>query len=107
MSGLLQDLQGWYAEQCDGDWEHTYGVERTRCDNPGWLVKIDLVGTELRTRPFDPIAEQVDTSGFQQGDRWLHCFVKDEVWHGAGDETKLAVILKTFLEWAGRKGVST
>ena len=69
-------------------------------------MKIDLVGTELRTRPFDRIADQVDASGFQQGERWLHCYVKDEVWHGAGDETKLAVILKTFLDWASHRGVS-
>jgi hypothetical protein len=106
MSDLLHDLQGWYAEQCDGEWEHTYGVEITTCDNPGWWVKIDLAGTELRTRPFDRIADQVDASGFQQGERWLHCYVKDEVWHGAGDETKLAVILKTFLDWANHRGVS-
>jgi hypothetical protein len=36
----------------------------------------------------------------------LHGDVKDEVWHGSGDETKLAVNLKTFLDWANYRGVS-
>jgi hypothetical protein len=106
MSDLLVDLQRWYTEQCDGVWEHTYGVKITTCDNPGWWVRIDLVGTELRSRPFDPVAEGVDDSGFQQGDRWLRCYVEGEVWHGAGDETRLTAILTNFLAWAIRGGNS-
>jgi hypothetical protein len=40
-------LQSWYREQCDGDWEHQYGVEIGTLDNPGWRLVVDLVGTEL------------------------------------------------------------
>jgi len=101
MDDLLRALEDLYARQCNGVWEHSHGVKIESCDNPGWWVKIDLVGTELQARLFDPIAEQVDASGFQQSDRWLHCTIEDGVWHGAGDETKLSVILKTFLDWAG------
>ena len=43
----LDDLQRWYAAQCDGDWEHTYGVSIETLDNPGWRLRVDLVGTEL------------------------------------------------------------
>ena len=100
MDGILQALQKWYADQCDGEWEHRYGIEISTLDNPGWLVKIDLVGTELEARSFEPIADNVDASGFQHSDRWLHCSVTDGVWQGAGDESKLHMILQTFLAWA-------
>jgi hypothetical protein len=102
MDDLLQALQNWYASHCDGEWEHSFGIKIETCDNPGWLVQIDLKGTALQARLFDPIAEQVDASGFQQGDRWVHCHIKDGVWQGAGDETKLSVILRAFLDWAGK-----
>ncbi len=51
----LDDLQRWYAAQCNGDWEHTYGVTIETLDNPGWRLRVDLVGTE-----FEALA---DTSG--------------------------------------------
>jgi hypothetical protein len=40
-------LQGWYAAQCDGEWEHEYGVTLETLDNPGWFLKADLSGTEM------------------------------------------------------------
>ena len=100
----LDRLQRWYYAQCNGDWEHQYGVTIQTCDNPGWLVKIDLVGTALETVPFDAIHEDVDEAGWQQSDRWLHCRVVGNVWQGAGDETKLQRILEVFLAWAEGSG---
>ncbi|MEO6810290.1 MAG: immunity 53 family protein [Isosphaeraceae bacterium] len=100
MDDTLQELQRWYAKHCDGEWEHQYGIKITTCDNPGWWMKIDLMGTDLNTRLYKPIADNVDASGFPQGDRWMHCFIKDDVWEGAGDETKLLIIIKMFLAWA-------
>lgn len=97
---LLAALQEWYASQCDGDWEHQYGIKIESCDNPGWWVKIDLTGTSLRSQLFTPLVENVDAQGFQEDSRWLHCYIEDGVWHGAGDETKLPVILGCFLTWA-------
>jgi len=101
---LLAALQQWYASQCDGDWEHQNGIKIETCDNPGWWVQIDLTGTRLQSRQFASVADEVDADGFQQGSRWLHCFVKDGKWHGAGDETKLPTILATFLTWAASEG---
>jgi hypothetical protein len=40
---------------CDDDWEHDHGVTIETVDNPGWIVRIDLEGTELATRPFAPV----------------------------------------------------
>ncbi|UCH44768.1 MAG: hypothetical protein JSV11_10785 [Nitrospiraceae bacterium] len=37
-------LNRWYINQCNGDWEHQYGIVIETLDNPGWRVKIDLTG---------------------------------------------------------------
>jgi hypothetical protein len=63
-------------------------------------VRVDLIGTPLEARSFRPVAENIHSTGFPQGDRWLNCHVKDGVWHRAGDETKLPAILQAFLAWA-------
>jgi hypothetical protein len=38
----LSALEQWYATQCNGEWEHSYGVKIDTLDNPGWQVQIDL-----------------------------------------------------------------
>jgi len=48
----LDWLMSWYADQCDGDWEHQYGVCIETLDNPGWTLTIDLIGTPLADRSF-------------------------------------------------------
>lgn len=43
----LEWLQGWFAQQCDDDWEHENKIVITSTDNPGWMLTIDLSDTEL------------------------------------------------------------
>jgi hypothetical protein len=38
-------LQDWYKQNCDGDWEHSYGINIYTVDNPGWSVNIELTDT--------------------------------------------------------------
>ena len=86
----LARLQTWYLAQCNGEWEHSSGVNIQSCDNPGWWVTINLTGTALQTQQFAEIAEGVDDLRFALGSPW----------HGAGDETMLERILEVFLGWA-------
>jgi hypothetical protein len=81
----LVELATWYAAQCNGEWEHAQGISIRSCDNPGWWVQIDVVGTPLSERQFNSISESVSEEGFPTADRWLRCYVRDGVWHGAGD----------------------
>ena len=97
---ILTDLQSWYAAQCDGGWEHQYGVKIDTLGNPGWSVNIDLRDTSLNGRPFPPIAEGIDADREPQSPRSLVCRVEGGIWRGFGDETKLAVLLQTFVDWA-------
>jgi hypothetical protein len=87
---VLERLTGWYQAQCNGDWEHQYGVRIETLDNPGWLVKIDLVGTSLEAARFRPVCRNTDDAGWSNSDHWLHCHVVDRMWQGAGDEDKAA-----------------
>jgi hypothetical protein len=96
----LERLQAWYSRQCDGVWEHSSGVSIQSCDNPGWWVKIDLAGTSLEHRAFAAIADGIDDQRVALGSRWLDCRIEGNTWHGAGDETKLELILEKFLAWA-------
>jgi hypothetical protein len=102
----LAALQEWYQRHCNGEWEHHYGIEIGTLDNPGWQVKVDLTGTPFELNGFEPIEENVDSEGWQQSHRWMHCHARDAVWHGAGDETSLERILSTFLRWAGETAQS-
>ena len=52
---VFEKLNEWYQSNCDGDWEHNFGVNIETLDNPGWIVKIDLYYTELEDKPFEEI----------------------------------------------------
>jgi hypothetical protein len=94
----LAQLQAWYDSHCDGEWEHVYGIKIDSLDNPGWWVKIDLAGTELEKVSFDPRLER------QSEVDWLDCKVKDKIFDGAGDPSKLETILALFLDWQNNIG---
>src|SRR5690554_5076234 len=47
MESTLKRLQNWYKLNCNGDWEHSYGMKISNLDNPGWNIKIDLHDTAL------------------------------------------------------------
>lgn len=96
----LARLQAWYAQQCNGEWEHSSGISIQSCDNPGWWVKINLVDTPLQARSFSEIAQGVDAQRFALGPDWLCCHIENGIWHGAGDASRLEQILEIFLAWA-------
>ena len=91
---VLDDIQKWYASNCDGYWEHSFGVHIGTLDNPGWDVTVNLKDTNLENKPFE--AFQYEASE----ERWIHCRVEEKKFRGFGDETKLEEILKVFLDWA-------
>lgn len=96
---LLLELEAWYSAQADGDWEHSFGVEISTLDNPGWAVSIDLSGTSLEHHSFAGI--RVDRG--QEGD-WYDCRVMSHVFRGFGGARNLRDILKVFIEWKTQCG---
>ena len=46
-------LEKWYADRCNGDWEHQWGVKIGTLDNPGWTLDIDLNQTKAENRQLE------------------------------------------------------
>lgn len=90
---VFEKLNEWYQSNCDGDWEHCFGVNIETLDNPGWIVKIDLYYTELKDKPFEEI--EINNGD----DDWLFCKVENGKFQGAGDPNKLKKIIEIFVEW--------
>jgi hypothetical protein len=91
--GALAWLQDWYASQCDGDWEHGYGIKIGTLDNPGWAVEINLLGTPFAERTAGPLTVDVGE------DDWLHASIADGKFKGYGDPHRLEQIVLTFRDW--------
>lgn len=91
---MIEQIQAWYLAQCDGEWEHKFGVTVQTLDNPGWTVHVDLTGTSLSGAPFTPV---VDLSPETD---WIDCRVVDDKWQGHGGPMMLERVLDTFLTWA-------
>lgn len=87
----IQKLQLWYSKQCDGSWEHQYGVSIDTLDNPGWTVVVDLAGTDLQSAQLESIIEEKTEQD------WLHCKIQDGKFIGSGGPLKLGAILDSFL----------
>jgi len=91
---LIKRLQRWYLNQCNGDWEHAYGLEITTLDNPGWRVKIELQETALEPKQFESIElERTEND-------WFHIWVTESVFNIACGPQNLDEALTIFCDWA-------
>lgn len=105
MSNTLVRLQRWYLSNCNNEWEHAFGVHIDTLDNPGWIVRIDLMDTPLASRPFDRIEVGEQPSNYDDAGRqlgpWWTCWVDDSCWCAACGPESLEQALGVFLDWAG------
>jgi hypothetical protein len=92
---VLEWFSHWYNSQCNGDWEHEYGVSINTVDNPGWSIKIDLTGTDCDGRSLDRT-----TYNYDHETDWWACWTEDNVFHGAGGPLHLHSLLAMFRKWA-------
>ena len=94
----LSKLESWYVDQCDGHWEHTYGVKIETLDNPGWNLTIDLAGTELEGKSFARQSFGMDNN---EGDnRWLFCEVSGDKFSGGAGPRQLNELIDVFVQWS-------
>ena len=90
-------LQNWYRTQCDGDWEHEFGITIKTVDNPGWYLTIDLIGTELEGVSFQNVQEnKYDTN-------WYFCLVRNNIFEASCGPSNLDTILLMFRNWVEEK----
>ena len=98
---MIEWLQDWYEKQCDGDWEHGYGIRIETIDNPGWSVEIDLNDTEFSISDFQyKLFEKSESD-------WVGFEVNENVFAGVGDPLKLNIIISVFKEVILKKRLDT
>ncbi len=91
---VLARLQKWYLSQCDGDWEHQYGVEICTVDNPGWRGSINLAETYKEEHVFKRIKIE------RSEDDWIHAWKENNKFEFACSPENLQGALEIFLNWA-------
>lgn len=96
----LTRLQRWYKSQCNGDWEHSWGVRIGTLDNPGWCIDIDLHGTPLEGKTCREHSYGIGQNAENIGEDWLVCKVEQSVFKGYGGPAKLHEMIEYFLNWA-------
>ena len=90
----LHELQAWFLSHCDGDWEHGYGITIETLDNPGWRVRINLEGTDAEAREFEEVEDN-----YSHDTDWLRCWREQATFHAACGPSRLADVLRIFLDW--------
>lgn len=90
----LHFLTSWFADHCDGDWEHDLGITIETLDNPGWTVRVRTAATELSGIVADwhrsETSEQV----------WLQWRATGDVFEAACGPNDLARALAAFQRFA-------
>jgi Immunity protein 53 len=92
----LDWLMGWYKKQCNGDWEHTYGVQICTMDNPGWSLKIDLANTPLSGRELSRFRVACN---YGHETEWWTCWTENNQFRGAGGPAQLGAMISKFRSW--------
>ncbi len=90
----LTRLQAWYAAHTDGVWEHSYGVEISTLDNPGWAVRLDLAGTSHEHAAFPEVRHSDEDAS-----AWYGCRKVGVVLEGHCGPEQLEVVLSCMLDW--------
>lgn len=90
---MIDWIQEWYASQCDGRWEHSYGIKIDTLDNPGWRVEIDIAETDIKDKYFEAVNKDISDVD------WIICRIQNGKFEGFGDVSKLFEILSIFKNW--------
>ncbi|KIZ19526.1 Imm53 family immunity protein [Streptomyces natalensis] len=93
----LSFLTAWYTGQCDGDWEHEYGIRIETLDNPGWSVELDLEETGLH-------GATLDRTEIAEGDSWIQSWSDGSVFHLRCGPADLGAAVERFRDFAALHG---
>lgn len=92
LTAVFLRLQQWYESECNGDWEHTFGIRIETLDNPGWLVTIDLAETKWESLTIGrKIVEKGDSD-------WIQHEVANSQFIGCGGPGNLGEVVSLFFD---------
>ncbi len=87
---ILEWLGDWYRANCNGDWEHNYGITIETVDNPGWSITIDVSETIFEVKPTPWVfVENSDND-------WYGYKVLDGKFEASGDPSKIEFLFNLF-----------
>lgn len=86
----LNWLQEWYKSHCDGNWEHSNGIDIKTLDNPGWDISINIDDLGMRILDQDWILVEEDESN------WYGYKIENGVCNASGDPSKLDFLILLF-----------
>ena len=89
---ILDWIQEWFKDNCDGNWEHGEVIQITTIDNPGWEVEIDISNTSIATMNLEWILNE------KSKDDWHGVKIMNQKFIAAGDAGKLKFLLGLFKE---------
>jgi hypothetical protein len=89
---ILDWIQNWFKDNCDGDWENGEGIQITTLDNPGWEVEIDISKTSIANISINWILNE---NGKQD---WYGVKIENQKFNAQGDSGKLTFLLGLFKE---------
>ncbi|MEL6363136.1 MAG: immunity 53 family protein [Pseudomonadota bacterium] len=95
--GKLSWLSSWFSANCDGDWEHSFGLKIETTDNPGWALEIDLTDTALENRNF--LTLEIERSETD----WLKCWLDNSTFRIVCGARNLPEAILSFRHWAETK----
>jgi hypothetical protein len=86
-------IEKWYATQCNGEWEHAYGIKIDTLDNPGWCLSIDL----RQTRKQDSTLEKISIDRSETN--WIQYWVEEKQFKIACGPLNLTEACEIFVSW--------
>ena len=89
---IIDWIQDWFANNCDGAWEKNEIIQITNIDNPGWEVEIDISKTSIAKLKVKWILNE---NGKQD---WYGVKIENQKFTAAGDIKKLPFLLTLFRE---------
>jgi Immunity protein 53 len=92
----LGALQAWFAAHCDGNWEQEYGVTIGTVEDPGWELRVDVVGTPLAG------SELLRERTVRTAENWFEARCDGYTFHAVGGPHNLDELLDSFMSFAER-----
>lgn len=83
-------LQEWLLDHSDGEWEHDEGVTIESLDNPGWLLRVALTGTDLE----GAVLDKRELNG--ESASWVHAWADGTTFDAAAGPLGLGAAIEEF-----------
>lgn len=93
---IIDWIQNWFKDNCNGDWEKGEAIQIITIDNPGWEVEIDISTTSIASINLEWILNETSPQD------WYGVKIENQKFTAQGDSDKLEFLLGLFKEMIER-----